>query len=194
MNSNNMPQTSHLTGSLLAIGITAVSFIAFDATTAAFSCILGWAMLTIAFIDARHMIIPDILSLPAIPAGLGTVWILTPKAHASLAVLEHLAVAIVAAGVFYLIRLGYHRLRKREGLGLGDVKLIAVAGAWTGFQGTSNIVLLSCFGAFCFILAQHIFRRKQMTATMALPFGTFLAPAIWLVWALGRLGVMPGMM
>jgi len=178
----------------MAIGIAAVSFLTLDAVTAAFSCVLGWTMLAIALIDARHMIIPDILSLPALPAGLGAVWILTPKANSSLVVLEHLAAAFFAAGAFYLIALIYRMLRKREGLGLGDVKLVAVAGAWTGFQGISYVILLSCLAAFCFAILLHVLGRKHMTGTTALPFGAFIAPAIWLVWALGVMRILPGMM
>lgn len=182
---DTLPKNALITGSILAIAIATTSFVLFDSVTASISCVLGWAMLAIALYDARHFIILDILCLPAIPAGLGVVWILTPAAFTNQRVMEHLAAAILAAGGFYLIRFLYFQVRKREGLGLGDVKLAAVAGAWTGLQGISTVILLACFGAFCFVLYQRVAVNKQMTATTVLPFGAFLAPAIWLVWVLG---------
>ena len=54
----------------LAVVIAAVSFLVLAPLPALVSCFLGWTMLAIAVIDARHFIVPDVLSLPAIPAGL----------------------------------------------------------------------------------------------------------------------------
>jgi len=54
----------------LAVMIAAVSFLVLAPLAALVSCLLGWTMLAIALIDARHFIVPDVLSLPAIPAGL----------------------------------------------------------------------------------------------------------------------------
>jgi leader peptidase (prepilin peptidase) / N-methyltransferase len=193
LNQNINTPASIITGTLLAAGIAIVSFVIFTPATAIISCVLGWTMLTIAIIDGHYLIIPDLLSLPAIPAGLIAVWFMTSTPDPSMAILEHLAAAIAAAGAFYIIRQAYRLVRNREGLGLGDVKLVAVAGAWTGLQGTTYVILLACFGAFSFITIKYLLGRTEIAGTTALPFGSFLSPAIWLVWAIGELGFLPGM-
>src|SRR5688572_25336331 len=77
------------------IGIAALSFYAFTPRTALVSCLLGWAMLAIAVVDARRFMIPDILSLPAIPVGLlASGWVLDPWSG-RLVSLDH----VVAAGL-----------------------------------------------------------------------------------------------
>ncbi|MGI9410098.1 MAG: prepilin peptidase, partial [Hyphomicrobiaceae bacterium] len=70
---------------------------------------------------------------------------------------------------------------------LGDVKLAAVAGAWTGLAGTSTVLLLACAAALTFVGIAALIGKRQLTRQTPLPFGAFLAPAIWLTWALAQL-------
>jgi leader peptidase (prepilin peptidase)/N-methyltransferase len=74
-----------------------------------------------------------------------------------------------------------------EGLGLGDVKLAAAGGAWTGWQDLPNVVLVAAVAALALALVRAAHRRKRLAGTDRLPFGAFLAPAIWIVWALRQL-------
>ena len=97
-------------------------------------------------------------------------------------ILMHLGAAAAGAAIFYAIRQIYFALRKHHGLGLGDVKLAAVAGAWTGFEGLSIVLLLACVAAISWTLASQAVLRQRVDATTAIPFGAFLAPAIWLAW------------
>jgi leader peptidase (prepilin peptidase) / N-methyltransferase len=69
-------------------------------------------------------------------------------------------------------------------VGLGDVKLAAAAGAWTGWQHLSDVLLLATTVALGLAVAIAIVRRETLSATSRLAFGVFLAPAIWLVWLL----------
>ena len=163
--------------------IAAASFAAFEPIVAVISCVLGWSMLAIAAIDAEHFIIPDVLSLPAIPLGLlVTRGMRGDPSFAGEAVLMNLGAAAFGAFALLGIREFYRRWRGREGLGLGDVKLAAAAGAWTGFEGLGHVLLLSCVLAFAYVLLINARDLRAIQGSTALPFGVFLGPSIWLVW------------
>lgn len=158
----------------------------FSPGTAAASSCLGAAMLLIALVDRRLFLIPDLVVLPAIPMGLiaaGSV--VSPMAEAIVPI-DNLAGALLGGAGLYLVRVGYRSLRKREGLGLGDVKLAAAAGAWVGVQRLPVLLLLACLSALAVVTAQAVIARSRDDAAVgmgtALPFGLFLAPATWLVW------------
>ena len=174
-----------------ALAIVAFSFAVFPLKFALVSCLLGWTMLAIAVVDARRFIIPDVLSLPAIPAGLLASGRLLEPSVAEIVRIDHV-IGMLAGGLgLWLVRAAYFRVRQREGLGLGDVKLAAVAGAWVGWQSLSEVILLAAALALSLVIALGLVRGKELSAAARVPFGCFLAPAIWLVWALGALGSVP---
>ena len=76
-------------------------------------------------------------------------------------------------------------------LGLGDVKLAAVAGAWIGWQSLSDVILLAAALALSLALALGLMRGEALQAAARITLGCFLAPSIWLVWALAALGRVP---
>lgn len=141
------------------------------------TAVLGWALVAMAEIDRRHMILPDALTLPLIPLGLAVAWVLPGAAFA-----DHLIGAIVGALVLGLVALAYERVRGREGLGYGDVKLYAAAGAWLGWQGLPSVLLI---GAVTGLAAALVLRARADTAV---PFGPFLAFGFWLTWLYGPIG------
>jgi leader peptidase (prepilin peptidase) / N-methyltransferase len=167
--------------------IAAVSFYLFDPQRAVVSCLLGWSVFAIAIYDARNLIIPDVLSLPLIPAGLIAVWVLDDVDNERALVLEHLAAAIAATVLLYGVRQAYYLWREREGLGLGDVKLGAAAGAWTGLQGMSNVLLLACVLAISYVALLGLYKKSSISGATAVPFGVFLGPSIWIVWCVNSL-------
>jgi leader peptidase (prepilin peptidase) / N-methyltransferase len=174
-----------------ALAIVPFSFAVFPLKLALVSCLLGWTMLAIAVVDARRFIIPDVLSLPAIPAGLLASGRLLEPSVAEIVRIDHV-LGMLAGGLgLWLVRAAYFRMRQREGLGLGDVKLAAVAGAWIGWQSLSDVILLAAALALSLVIALSLVRGKELSAAARVPFGCFLAPSIWLVWALGALGRMP---
>lgn len=147
------------------------------------SLALGWTLLTLAVIDWRHYQLPDALTLPLIPAGLVVAWAIDPTrvgAHAIGAAAGWLAFAALA----WL----YRRLRGRDGLGGGDAKLLAVAGAWLGWPALPGVVLLAAGTGLALALARALGGAK-LTATERIAFGPCLALAIWLVWLFGPLQV-----
>jgi leader peptidase (prepilin peptidase) / N-methyltransferase len=170
-----------------ALAIVAFSFAVFPLKLALVSCLLGWTMSAIAVVDARRFIIPDVLSLPAIPAGLLASGRLLEPSVAEIVRNDHV-IGMLAGGLgLWLVRAAYFRVRQREGLGLGDVKLAAVAGAWIGWQSLSDVILLAAALALSLVIALSLVRGKGLSAAARVPFGCFLAPSIWLVWALGRM-------
>ena len=81
----------------------------------------------------------------------------------------------------------YRKVRGRDGLGAGDAKLLAAAGAWVGASGLPQVIL---FAAVAGLVAAACLRLAgvRLGAASALPFGPFLALATWLVWLLPALG------
>lgn len=155
------------------------------------SCALGWAMLAIAVVDARQFIIPDVLSLPAIPAGLLASGRLLDPSAGELVRIDHVIGMAAGGASLWLLRALYYRVRGQEGLGLGDVKLAAAGGAWIGWQHLSDVILLAAVLALSLTIAAAVVRGRQLSAAARIPFGCFLAPSIWLVWAVLVLGRMP---
>lgn len=166
---------TEVAGALVAL--SAVPFVSGGLLAA--TLVLGWILLTLALIDARHLILPDVLTLPLIPLGLLVTALLAPER-----LLDHALAAVFGFGLFAGLALGYRHLRGREGLGLGDAKLLAAAGAWVGLQGLPSVILISALGALGLALAMR-FRGAKLTAESRIAFGPWLAASFWLVWLLG---------
>jgi leader peptidase (prepilin peptidase)/N-methyltransferase len=142
---------------------------------------LALLMGAIALYDARRFIIPNVLNAAAFALALAHAAAFDPGAAADEIVLA-LARAAIAAAVFLAIKLGYRLLRGREGLGMGDVKLAGVAGAWLDWFAILLAVELAVLAALGVHLLRLFVRRRPLRAAGALPFGLYLAPAIWLAW------------
>jgi leader peptidase (prepilin peptidase)/N-methyltransferase len=85
---------------------------------------------------------------------------------------------------FLGLRALYRRLRGREGIGLGDVKLAGVAGVWLDWSIIPVAIEIAALAALGTFLVRHLCFRRAMRPTTRLPFGLFLAPAIWIGWLL----------
>jgi leader peptidase (prepilin peptidase) / N-methyltransferase len=146
------------------------------------SCGLGWMLLSLAAIDLRSFLLPDFLTLPLLAMGLLVTGALEPVSLAS-----HL---LGAAGGFLFIvavRQIYWWLRHREGIGLGDAKLLAAAGAWVSWQGLPSVVLIATLAALAGALLRH-YRGGSISLSDRVPFGAALCLGTWLVWLYGPLG------
>lgn len=141
--------------------------------------LLGWWLLALGWIDWRRFVLPDTLTLPLAAFGLAAAWAWAPGELADRA-------AGAACGFLALwgaARL-YRRLRGRDGLGLGDAKLFAAAGAWVGASGLPSVLAGAALAALAAAAALRSAGRPLERHAM-LPFGPFLAAATWLVWLLG---------
>ena len=141
-------------------------------------CGLGWTLLTLAWIDRDWMLLPDILTLPLLLTGLAVAWFDGPEALTQ-------ATLGAAAGWlgFTLIAVGYRRLRGRDGLGLGDAKLLAAGGAWVGIGLLPTVILLAAVVALTVAVPARLLHGTT-SADTPLPFGPWLALGIWIVWLL----------
>ncbi len=128
-----------------------------------------------ATIDLRTRRIPDVLNLATAIAGLTATWLLQRDMWVSL-------IGIAAGYVaLFLVSVGYRQLRGRDGLGLGDAKLLAGGGAWIGWMGLPFAVLMAAGAGLVFVAVSNLAGRK-LTAIDALPFGPFLAAGIFATW------------
>jgi len=142
-------------------------------------CVLGWTLLTLAWIDCTDFLLPDVLTLPLLLAGLTLTLVRDPEA-----LTDHCLATLVGYLSFQGLALAYRRLRGRDGLGGGDAKLIAAAGAWCGLAALPFVVLGSALLGVLAALGLA-FGGRSMTSTTQIPFGPCIALAFWLAWLHG---------
>ena len=140
-------------------------------------------------IDLEHHLLPDVITLPGIVVGLVASVFLPPG------VVESLIGVLIGGGVLWLIGEAYFRYSGEEGMGGGDVKMLAMIGAFLGWKLVLvTLVLSSVAGS---VLGLAIIAIKRGTMKYALPFGTFLALGALaasligdqiVTWYAGRLG------
>ena len=127
-------------------------------------------LIVIAFIDLDHQIIPDVLTIPGIP-----VFFLLAVFVVKVPWLEALIGLLIGGGVLCAIAFVYELLTKREGMGGGDIKLLAMIGGFLGWKSLIFILLFSSFsGVIVGITAMII---KKQDTKYAVPFGPFLSAA-----------------
>ncbi|MBE9532149.1 MAG: prepilin peptidase, partial [Proteobacteria bacterium] len=138
------------------------------------------ALITITFIDFDHKIIPDRISIPGIPIGfLAALFLLSTTTW-----IDSL-IGIAAGGGFLLfIALFYHVIFRKEGMGGGDIKLLAMIGAFTGWQGVIFVVFFSSLiGSVAGILYIVLSGRGSRSP---IPFGPFLASGAYIYFLAGE--------
>ncbi len=135
----------------------------------------GWTLLTLAWIDAEWMILPDVLTLPLLLGGLVAAWWFNAETVA-----DHALAAAIGWLALWAVAAAYRRVRGRDGLGEGDAKLLGALGAWVGLAGLADVLLGAALTGLAWAGWLRL-RGQAMSATTALPFGPFLALAGWAV-------------
>ncbi len=132
-------------------------------------------LIVISFIDLDHQIIPDILSIGGLAAGLffaifrPAFKVLYPKFN----ILDSLFGVLLGGGVLFLIAIGYKFIAKREGMGGGDIKLLAMIGSFAGIKGVIfSLMAGSIFGT---IVGIPVMLAQGSDTKYAIPFGPFLS-------------------
>ena len=138
------------------------------------SCALGWTLLALAAIDLRTWTLPDALTLPLLGGGL-----LLAALGATGPPALHAAGALAGAAAVVGIDAAYRAWRGAPGMGMGDAKLLAAAGAWCGLAALPSVLLLACVMGLLAALAAGAGARAPV------PFGPGLAAGTWLTWLLG---------
>lgn len=151
-----------------AIAALAVS-VAPNWSAAAALAIFGWALLLLGLLDARHLWLPDAITLPLALAGLAAVAILPDPTLAS-----RLAGALLGYASLEGLRRAYRRLRGREGLGGGDPKLLAAIGAWLGAAALPGVVLGAACAGLIWAGLERL-RGRPVGGIVPIPLGTSLA-------------------
>jgi leader peptidase (prepilin peptidase)/N-methyltransferase len=129
--------------------------------------IFGCALIVLFAIDLEHQLLPNVITIPGIAIGFLLSVINPPGWKSSLIGI------VVGGGVLFLIAEGYYRIRHEEGLGMGDVKMLAMIGAFLGWQLTLlSLMIASVAGT---IIGLALIASGRGTMKYALPFGTFLS-------------------
>jgi leader peptidase (prepilin peptidase)/N-methyltransferase len=173
------PSSIAVIGLSIAIGIWAALVIPGTWWLLAATLALGWTLLTLGIVDLVAFRLPDVLTLPLVAGGV--LLSLRLPDHDPLA---HLIGAATGFLVLYLIAILYRRARAREGLGLGDAKLAAAAGAWLSWQALPSVILIACAAAFIWI-GVRVALRGRAVLSQQIAFGVPLCFAFWLIWLYG---------
>ena len=147
------------------------------------SLCLAWFLACLAMIDLVVLRLPDLLTLPLLVGGL-IVAAFLPGAP----IVDHLVGAGLGYTALALLAWGYRRLRGVDGVGLGDAKLLAAAGAWLGWRGLPSVLLIACLIAFLWVGVERL-RRGARARRAAIAFGAPLSAALWIVWLHGPLTI-----
>jgi leader peptidase (prepilin peptidase)/N-methyltransferase len=159
-----------------------------------FYLVLICGLIVITFVDLEHMIIPNVITYPGILLGilynvLKTDWQNSLELASNFSfgilnffellneipILDSLLGVILGGGILLLIAYSYEIIKKRQGMGMGDVKLLALIGAFLGWQGVFFVIFLSSILGSIVGLSIIIARRGDLK--YALPFGPFLSIA-----------------
>ena len=129
--------------------------------------VFGCALVVLFAIDLRHRVLPDVITFPGIAVGLAVSFALPPGWLSSL-------IGIIAGGgILFAIAEVYYRVRSQQGLGMGDVKMLAMIGAFLGWPLMILTLVFASFAGSLVGVSLIVSGRGNLQA--ALPFGTFLA-------------------
>ncbi len=130
--------------------------------------LLCLALVVITFIDLEHQIIPDVISLSGILIGFGCSFLLP-----WLGWKNSLLGILLGGGILLVVAYGYHFLTGKDGMGGGDIKLLAMLGAFLGWRAIPFIIFAaSLIGS---IIGVSVMLAKRKDGKLAIPFGPFLA-------------------
>ena len=134
------------------------------------SCLFASALIVLCVIDYNHQILPDIVTLPGLVLAVVYSFFRT-----DLSLSNSLVGAVSGAGFLLAVYALYYFIRKKEGLGMGDVTLMLFIGSYLGWKMSFFTLLIASFAGAGVGIYFVFFKKKSFQ--YSLPFGTFLAPA-----------------
>ncbi len=143
-------------------------------------------LVAITFIDLAHRIIPDRLSLPGLAIGLATSWMVSEPGWPL-----SLAGAALGFGVFFFFAWLYERMTGRSGLGGGDIKLLAMLGAFLGPEGVITVIFASSVIGSVVGISGGLLSKEKNLMGVAIPYGPFLVIGALYYYLLGDLIWLP---
>lgn len=140
-------------------------------------CLLASLLVVITFIDLDHQIIPNVISLPGLLIGFVLALFVLPLPWQ-----DSLLGVILGGGFLWAVAMGYRLLMGAEGMGMGDVKLLAMIGAFLGWQAVFPVVFLGSLVGTLIGVPYMLLKGKG--GKLAIPFGPFLSlgALIYLFW------------
>ncbi|MEK7850569.1 MAG: prepilin peptidase [Deltaproteobacteria bacterium] len=126
------------------------------------------SLVVITFIDLDHQIIPDVISLPGIPLGFLASFVIPEITYK-----ESLIGILAGGGILFVVASGYELLAKKEGMGGGDIKLLAMVGAFLGWKGVLFTIFSGSLAGTIIGIALMIAQGRD--SKYAIPFGPFLS-------------------
>lgn len=166
---------------LTAVGFVLVHLHAGRALSLEFfaGCLFTSALVVLGFIDAYHQILPDAVTMPGLVLALAYAFF-----RDDLTFRGALVGAVAGSGFLLLVYGAYYLVRKKEGLGMGDVTMMLMVGAFLGLARTLLVLVLASFvGA---LVGVFFILRRGKDFQFALPFGTFIAPAAFVAMLWGE--------
>jgi leader peptidase (prepilin peptidase)/N-methyltransferase len=148
--------------------------------------VLSSALVAITVIDLQHQIIPDVISLPGIPLGFVASFFIGDLYHVGdvLGWKNSLIGIVAGGGSLFLVATVYELLTKKEGMGGGDIKLLAMMGAFLGWRAVPFIIFAgSLLGS---VIGISVMLAQKKDSKLAIPFGPFLASGAILYIFFGR--------
>lgn len=149
-----------------------------------FAVLLTWTLICLSAIDLEHSLLPDDITLPFLWLGLAcNIFEIFTDIESSL------IGAMLGYSVLWIVFMSFKIVTGKEGMGYGDFKLLALLGAWFGWQYLPLVILLSSIAASLIGIAMIIFRGREKST--AFPFGPYLAIAGWvtLIWGEELVGI-----
>jgi len=152
----------------------------------AFGAVLGWTLLALAVLDYTAFWLPNALTLMLALGGLAEGLLTdTPPPLG-----ERLIGGAAGFAVLWLVAMAYRAVRRRDGLGGGDPKMLGALGLWFGWMALPAIVLAACLYGLIGVAAIWLATRN-VRGTTKLPFGVLLALGAWTGWVLNQVPVEP---
>ena len=170
-----------------AFAAAILSFATLPLTPAVFSALLAGLAIWIACVDLERLIIPDLASIAIAALGLVFIVLEMPAGVLVEEFLDALMRAIAAGGLLFVLRFAFQRLAGKEGLGLGDVKLMAAGAIILTWGSLPYALVLAAVAAILVVVLRGIRQGAWLGREAEIPFGAFLAPAIWAAFLLEQL-------
>lgn len=166
----------------LHIAVYGLLFLLSNRAGGTHTLVLAILMIWISCVDVQRFEIPDLASLLLAASGIAFAW----QAGPSVLTLNLLAGTFWGTA-FYLVAIVYARLRGWDGLGFGDVKLIAALGIWFGLVPTTFLILGAALAGIAAILVFSFIEtnRTEDLSKTGIAFGPFLCLSAWVTWLTG---------
>ncbi len=164
-----------------AVIVAATAWLAFKSDQPLLLSVLLYVnLVSLALYDLRFFRLPNLLNMTLLVGGVVSVW-LYPRFGPT----HHVVGAVVGLILFPTLNYLYRMLRGRDGIGLGDAKLLAGLGLWLGWQSLPPLLLIASLSGLMFALIVSLVAPKpveQNRMAQPLPFGLFLCLGGWLTW------------